>query len=513
MSTRPKSTQRVKSQTVTLNTTESDSSSKNTPHTNSQRRVRPKTVPAKTQSENVKSSHLSTEIKSRIGNGQYNPDRKPTRDRNNGVTTGTSTTKVFTKRVVNVNQKTAGAGPRASDVDTGGHTETEKRVVNGNQKTAGAGPRASDVDTGGHTETEKRVVNGNKKTAGAGPRASDVDTGGHTETEKLNVTGNQSSLSSQKTSSNEESEYSTKHGQSPDRSSYSSSNGSDKVKVNENHREENVEEHIIENVFDGRYFSCSVDSDVTTPWLVGLAYVRSGDVICLDLNNERIKRFDKNFKMVSSIEVPFDCSGMTITSPDEVAVTCLNEIHFYNVGKFGMNRTARYITVNGMAHGIAHDQNWFAVTCDITEPEASTIRVIDETGSEQYIIDPSIVSGLPLKFASFLTLDKSLDRIFISDSAPSRVVCINFRGEPLWDTSIPGGSRDIVSVNVDNILVCDQFSEKIRLLTKDGVLKSDVISAEDGLCNPDIVARRPGSNDVIVSYGGFGTVGLFSVQL
>lgn len=455
MSTRPKSTQRVKSQTVTLNTTESDSSSKNTPHTNSQRRVRPKTVPAKTQSENVKSSHLSTEIKSRIGNGQYNPDRKPTRDRNNGVTTGTSTTKVFTKRVVNVNQKTAGAGPRASDVDTGGHTETEK----------------------------------------------------------LNVTGNQSSLSSQKTSSNEESEYSTKHGQSPDRSSYSSSNGSDKVKVNENHREENVEEHIIENVFDGRYFSCSVDSDVTTPWLVGLAYVRSGDVICLDLNNERIKRFDKNFKMVSSIEVPFDCSGMTITSPDEVAVTCLNEIHFYNVGKFGMNRTARYITVNGMAHGIAHDQNWFAVTCDITEPEASTIRVIDETGSEQYIIDPSIVSGLPLKFASFLTLDKSLDRIFISDSAPSRVVCINFRGEPLWDTSIPGGSRGIVSVNVDNILVCDQFSEKIRLLTKDGVLKSDVISAEDGLCNPDIVARRPGSNDVIVSYGGFGTVGLFSVQL
>lgn len=292
------------------------------------------------------------------------------------------------------------------------------------------------------------------------------------------------------------------------------SNNKDSGKANANHSEAQTEEQIDVNDFDGvgRYFSSSVDSDVTTPWLGGLAIVKSGDIICLDLNNERIKRFDKNFKMVSSIDIPFASCGMTLTSHDEIAVTCLNEIHFYNVGKFGMNRTAKCISVNGMAHGIAHNQNWFAVTCDITEPDESTIRVIDATGSERYVIDPPVVSGLSLKLTSFIEFDLNLGCIFLSDSAPSRVVCINFEGEALWDISIPGGSRGLVSIDDANLLVCDQFSEKVRLLSKDGVLKSSVISSEDGLCNPDLIARKPDTKDVIVSYGGFGTVGLFTVQ-
>lgn len=292
------------------------------------------------------------------------------------------------------------------------------------------------------------------------------------------------------------------------------SSNNDPGNTNANHSEAQTEEQIDVIDFDGvgRYFSSSVDSDVTTPWLGGLAIVKSGDIICLDLNNERIKRFDKNFKMVSSIDIPFASCGMTLTSHDEIAVTCLNEIHFYNVGKFGMNRTAKYFSVNGMAHGIAHDRNWFAVTCDITEPDESTIRVIDATGSERYVIDPPIVSGLSLKLTSFIEFDLTLGCIFLSDSAPSRVVCINFEGEALWDISIPGGSRGLVSINDENLLVCDQFSEKVRLLSKDGVLKSSVISSEDGLCNPDLIARKPDTNDVIVSYGGFGTIGLFTVQ-
>lgn len=291
------------------------------------------------------------------------------------------------------------------------------------------------------------------------------------------------------------------------------SSNKDSDKANANHSEVQTEEQVDVIEFEGvgRYFSSSVDSDVTTPWLGGLAIVKSGDIICLDLNNERIKRFDKNFKMVSSIDIPFASCGMTLTSHDEIAVTCLNEIHFYNIGKFGMNRTAKYFSVNGMAHGIAHDQNWFAVTCDITEPDESTIRVIDTTGSERYVIDPPVVSGLSLTLTSFIEFDLTLGCIFLSDSAPSRIVCINFEGEALWDISIPGGSRGLVSIDDDNLLVCDQFSEKVRLLSKDGVLKSSVISSEDGLCNPDLIARKPDTNDVIVSYGGFGTIGLFTV--
>lgn len=304
----------------------------------------------------------------------------------------------------------------------------------------------------------------------------------------------------------------TDKGGSPVTDLNSSDNGSSKASANHNETQTEEQSDVIDFEGVGRYFSSSVDSDVTTPWLGGIAMVKSGDIICLDLNNERIKRFDKNFKMVSSIDIPFASCGLTLTSHDEIAVTCLNEIHFYNVGKFGMNRTAKCISVNGMAHGIAHDQNWFAVTCDITEPDESTIRVIDATGNQRYVIDPPLVSGLSLKLTSFIEFDLTLGCIFLSDSAPSRIVCVNFEGEALWDVSIPGGSRGLVSIDDENLLVCDQFSEKVRLLSKDGILKSSVITSEDGLCNPDLIARKPDTNDIIVSYGGFGTIGLFTVQ-
>ena len=308
--------------------------------------------------------------------------------------------------------------------------------------------------------------------------------------------------------------YKNKNSEFPDRDLNSRHNDSDRTSMNK--KEASIEEHNIIKSSESdvmRCFSSAAESDVTTPWIGGLAIVRSGDVICLDLNNERIKRFDKKFSMVFSIEIPFACSGMIVTSNDEIAVTCLNEIHFYNVGKFGMNRTAKYYTINGMAHGIAHDQNWFALTCDITEPDDSTIRIIDDTGSESYVITPPIVSGLSLKLGSFIEIDRTLECVFLSESAPSRVVCLNFDGEALWDTAIPGGARGLISIDTDDLLVCDQFSEKVRLLSKHGVLKTTVISSEDGLYNPDLVARKPDTNDIIVSFRGFGSIGLITIYL
>ena len=203
--------------------------------------------------------------------------------------------------------------------------------------------------------------------------------------------------------------------------------------------------------------------------------------------------------MMFSIEIPSACSGMLMTSNDEIAVTCLNEIHNYNFGIFGMNRTAKYYTINGMTQGIAHDQNWFAVTCDITEPDESTKGIIDDTGSEAYAITPPIVSGLPLKLTSLIEIDRTLECVFLSESAPSRVVCLNFYGEALWDTAIPGGARGLIYIDANDHLVCDQFREKVRFLSKHGVLQTTVISSEEGLYYPDLIARKPDTNEAMTS--------------
>ncbi|XP_062620412.1 uncharacterized protein LOC134281987 [Saccostrea cucullata] len=560
MSSRFRSAQKAKPQSLTAKT-EFDLPTKSISNTNQQKRIRPKTVPTRPQKDSVKPISLSVTAKPKtVSSGQVNSEKKGNRNEN-GATKHKSLSNSLTKETENGSKNYEGEKSEA-DVNTTTLSSPEPNVTwkNDSEKEADLKTRTlnpPEPNVGGKNSNEKETdVNtgtlrqpepnfGRKNEKGKKPRAS-LNTGtlsqpksnadrtiGQGEKPKtdLNIELSQAeqnvniriSSSSNEISDND-SVAETQNGndntpehirpESSDNDLNNVCNGQIITVENGNANGEDISEEQLEaSVFDGvgRFFMCSIDSDVTTPWVGGLAYVKSGDVICLDLNNECIKRFDKNFKIVASIEVPFDCCGMTITSHDEIAVTCLNEIHFYNVGKFGMNRTAKYVTVNGMAHGIASDQSWFAVTCDISEPEESTIRIIDENGREQLAIYPPVVSELPLKLSSSIEFDKSVGRVFISESAPSRVVCVNFQGEALWDTSIPGGSRGIVSIG-NNILVCDQFSEKVRLLTKDGALKAAVLSSEDGLCNPDIIARRPDSNDVIVSYGGFGTIGLFSIQ-
>lgn len=567
MSTKPRTSQRItQAQGLSKTKTEFDLPQKISTNTKTQAqgRIRPKTVPAKTLlKENARiykesSAEKKTEIKSL--NGQRatlkTGDQKITRRQDktkslaikpvngaekNDVKSRVADAQIECKSIVNGTENEEKSRVGTSRVDEkkilGAEeikknqkedaSETEQKLKASDDKTDEGGliPKddANEIEENSRVDASEiaeksKIHNKTSNEPNSGPMElkSELTNGKSTVTEDdvdqhpvLQCHGNPSCNDQSKEGSN--SEELDKGGSSV---IDFNSNNKDAGKSNANHSESQTEEQIDVIDFDGvgRYFSSSVDSDVTTPWLGGLAIVKSGDIICLDLNNEQIKRFDKNFKMVSSIDIPFASCGMTLTSHDEIAVTCLNEIHFYNVGKFGMNRTAKCISVNGMAHGIAHNQNWFAVTCDITEPDESTIRVIDATGSERYVIDPPVVSGLSLKLTSFIEFDLNLGCIFLSDSAPSRVVCINFEGEALWDISIPGGSRGLVSIDDENLLVCDQFSEKVRLLSKDGVLKSSVISSEDGLCNPDLIARKPDTNDVIVSYGGFGTIGLFTVQ-
>lgn len=567
MSTKPRTSQRItQTQGLSKTKTEFDLPQKISTNTKTQTqgRIRPRTVPAKTllrdnaRISKESSAEKKTEIKTL--NGQRaalkTSDKKITRRQDktkplaikqvNGAEKNDEKSKVADaqiecKSIVNgtENEEKSRVGTSRADEkkilgaeeikknQKEDASETEQKLKEGDDKTDEEGliPKddANEIEENSRVDASEiaeksKIHNKTSNELNSGPMElnSELTNGKSTVTEDdvdqhpvLQCHGNPSCNDQSKEGSN--SEELDKGGSSV--IDLNSSN-KDSGKANANHSEAQTEEQIDVIDFDGigRYFSSSVDSDVTTPWLGGLAIVKSGDIICLDLNNERIKRFDKNFKMVSSIDIPFASCGMTLTSHDEIAVTCLNEIHFYNIGKFGMNRTAKCISVNGMAHGIAHNQNWFAVTCDITEPDESTIRVIDATGSERYVIDPPVVSGLSLKLTSFIEFDLNLGCIFLSDSAPSRVVCINFEGEALWDISIPGGSRGLVSIDDENLLVCDQFSEKVRLLSKDGVLKSSVISSEDGLCNPDLIARKPDTNDVIVSYGGFGTIGLFTVQ-
>ena len=101
--------------------------------------------------------------------------------------------------------------------------------------------------------------------------------------------------------------YKNKNSEFPDSDLNSGHNDSDRTSIIQ--KEGSTEKQIENSGSDVmRCFSSSAESDVTTPWIGGLAIVRSGDVICLDLNNERIKRFDKKFSMVFSIEIPLACS-------------------------------------------------------------------------------------------------------------------------------------------------------------------------------------------------------------
>ena len=368
------------------------------------------------------------------------------------------------------------------------------------------------------TSGRGRVYSANKTINGIKDKSLATQVGNRNRKKSKDSTGDQHSESSYK-SSNEEGSVNDGIEDMPIEVPITSTEQFESVKpiyngtssrVDEASRNGNSEQSGANNT-DTSAFSCETKSDVTSPWLRGITCLAGGDIICLDLNNECLKRFKRDFTFVSSIEISSDNNGITAVSDSEIAVTCLNEVHFYNVGKFGMSRSSKHFRLKGTGFGISHDNNWYAITCDIMDEYDAAIRVLDEDGNEQYVIETREIGGVDVTLSWYIQMNEMKERVFVSDAGHPRVICFGFSGEVIWTIPIEGSPRGLGIFN-DSVVVSDQLGQCVLAIDQDGKTKTKLFTFEDGIFNPDYIVFCRETRQLFVTYRGFGMVGKFTIQ-
>ena len=135
------------------------------------------------------------------------------------------------------------------------------------------------------------------------------------------------------------------------------------------------------------------------------------------------------------------------------------------------------------------------------------IGMYDLTGKQKRMISPySCKDDSNLQFKEPLYIDVLNDeKIFVSDvddkSSTSTVYCLESNGNVLYSISNPSFKR-CLGISVDeneNLLVCDWFSHKEFLITRDGKEVRELLTEKDGLYKPYTTSFRRSDGTLVVT--------------
>lgn len=258
-------------------------------------------------------------------------------------------------------------------------------------------------------------------------------------------------------------------------------------------------------------FCCAIEKDCTGSWIAGIEFVQDGNIIILDTNNCKLKRFNTLFKFVSEIEVPMDCASMTKISDKEIAVTCLNEIHFYSIGHFGMSRSSKHFEVKGHAYGISYEDSRYAVTCDVEGDANCAIRILDVFGDEIHEINPKGGVDGDIAIGTYCQIDATNRVVAVSDFDNRHVLCYNFNGSLKWRCEIEGGPRGLLKIGKE-FFVSDNYGQEICAISIDSGTKRTVLHEEDGVFNPEFISCNHRDTKLAITQRAFDTISVFNLN-
>lgn len=258
-------------------------------------------------------------------------------------------------------------------------------------------------------------------------------------------------------------------------------------------------------------FCCANDNDTTGSWISGIEFVQDDHIILLDTNNCKLKRFNTLFRFQSEVEVPVDCASMTKISDKEIAVTCLNEVHFYSIGHFGMSRSSKHFEVSGDAYGISYGDGKYVVTCDIEDEDKCAIRILDIFGDEIHVIKVKGSDNEEIDIGPYCQIDNMHQVVAVSDFDNRFVRCYNFNGSLKWKCEVAGGPRGLLKIGND-LIVSDNYGQEICAITIDTGKKRTLLQDEDGVFNPELIACNDRNLRLAITQRAFDTISIFNLS-
>ena len=213
-----------------------------------------------------------------------------------------------------------------------------------------------------------------------------------------------------------------------------------------------------------------VPSDARDAYITGSAFLPSGELILCDGYNNKLKLLDENLQMKESIDVPSTPRDVAPVNQHQVIVTFPDQQYLQFIQVTPSLALGRTVDLGMQCYGVTVSRENIYIS--FTESGGGKIGIYDLTGKKKRIIDRyNDKDGLFLITNPFYLAVSNDEKIFLSGGLfTPTVYCLESSGNVLYTVSNPL-FMDCSGISVDeneNLLVCDLYSHKVFLITKDG---------------------------------------------
>ena len=242
-----------------------------------------------------------------------------------------------------------------------------------------------------------------------------------------------------------------------------------------------------------------VDGDKHSSWITGCAVTASGSVVICDRINQKIKLLNNSGVLTEYTQLSSAPRDVSVLDSTSVIATLADSKQLQVVQITPKLQPSRAITLDKVCWGVAVFRDDIYVTCYDVSGEGE-VKVLDLDGNVKRRLGINRDGTYMFTEPNYVTLNKSGDKIFVSDSNTDTVTCMSVDGCVIYaykNDSIRAPSG-LLCDSEDNILVCSERSHNVQVLRADGKRHSTLLTASDGLKDPYSIAYRASDNTLLL---------------
>lgn len=240
-----------------------------------------------------------------------------------------------------------------------------------------------------------------------------------------------------------------------------------------------------------------------TPVITGCAFMPGGNVVLCDSTNYAIIQLSCSFSFLNTMELtqqPFDIS---VINSHSAIVTCPHERQLQYVELEPGLKTNKDVKLDKKCWGIEIADNLVYITCHNEirlGRRDGEIRIMDLDGQliRRFGVKPD--GSFMFLWPYYISVNPRSAKVFISDGRNDKITCLDSQGDVVYESIDHGlnSVRGMVVDDEDHIIVCDQKSSKVNILTDSGRAYYLIVTPSDGIGAPQSIAYRQNDNVVII---------------
>ena len=257
-----------------------------------------------------------------------------------------------------------------------------------------------------------------------------------------------------------------------------------------------------------------VPSDAKDACITGSAFLPSGQLILCDCNNKKLKLLDENLQMKDSIDVPGQPWDIAVVNQHQVIVTFLVQQYLQFIQVTPSLALGHTVDLGMECRGVTVSRESIYISFSESRGEGK-IGIFDLSGKKKRIIGPynDKDGKVLIKWPHYIAVSND-EKIFVrGGSTTPTVYCLESSGNDLYTVSntLFKACRGISVDENENLLVCDENSHKVFLITKDGKEVREFLTEKDGLYRPFTVSFRRSDGTLVVG-GGHNNILVFTLK-